>query len=109
MNIVNDGHIMISNILQITIMAGLLGWSLFFMLKRVAPSLVQNRQHQFANLLHAKGWQKLAEWFKPPISSNNGCGSGCNTCGSCASNPNQTAEQAVNWKHQAPSKNSGCD
>lgn len=108
MSVVNDGHAMIGNIVQVSVMAGLLGWSLFFMLKRIAPNLVRNQQYQLANAFNTHGWKKLAKWLEPTISSGGGCGSGCNTCGSCASNPNKAAEQPVQWKNPTPSKGSGC-
>lgn len=108
MSVVNDGHAMIGNIIQVLVMAGLLGWSLFFMLKRIAPNLVRNQQAQLANAFNTRGWKKLAQWLEPTISSGGGCGSGCNTCSSCASNPNKAAEQPVQWKSPTPSKNSGC-
>jgi hypothetical protein len=112
MNVVNDGHTLIGNVTQGLIIAGLLGWSLFFMLRRVAPNLVRNQQYQLANTLSRHGWPKLARWLEPTLSVGGGCGSGCNTCGSCASNPNQTPEpsvqQPVQWKTPTPSKSSGC-
>jgi hypothetical protein len=112
MSVVNDGHNVIVNGIQGLVMAALLGWSLFFMLRRVAPNLVRNQQTQLANALNMHGWKKLAQWLEPTLSSGGGCGSGCNTCGSCPSNPNKDAEptvpQPVQWKTSAPSKSSGC-
>jgi hypothetical protein len=112
MSAVNNGHMLIGNAIQGLIMTGLLGWSLFFMLRRVAPNLVRNQQYQLADTLRKFGWQKLARWLVPAVSTGGGCGSGCNTCGSCASNPNKAAEpsvqQPVQWKTPAPSKSTGC-
>lgn len=99
---------MIGALIQTVIIAGLLGWSVLFMLKRFAPNLVRNRQNQFANLLSAKGWKTLAKWLEPTISSSGGCSSGCDTCGSCASNPHKTAEQPLHWKHSTPRNDSSC-
>lgn len=108
MNVINNGHAMLGDILQVLIMAGLLGWSLFFMLRRIAPNFVRNRQYQLAASFNSHGWTKLAQWLAPAISSGGGCGSGCNTCGSCPSNPNKAAEQPVQWKRTTPPKSSGC-
>lgn len=108
MNIVNDGNALIGNVLQGLAMAGILGWSVFFMLRRSMPKLVSNQQRQLANVCNAQGWTKLAQWLEPTIATSGGCGSGCNTCGSCASNPNKEVEQAVQWKNLTPSKNSEC-
>lgn len=107
MSVVNDGHAIIGNVIQVLVMAGLLGWSLFFMLRRIAPKLVSNQQYQLANAFNTRGWTKIAQWLEPAISTS-GCGSGCNTCGSCPSNPNKNAEQPVQWKNPTQSKNSGC-
>ena len=108
MNVVNDGHALSGNVLQLLIMAGLLSWSLFFMLKRIAPNLMRNQQYQLAAGFNARGWKKLAQWLQPAIVTSGGCGSGCNTCGSCPSNPNKESVQAVQWKNPTPSKSSGC-
>ncbi|GEM_PF-600717 len=108
MSVVNDGHAIIGNVLQGLIMAGLLGWSVFFMLRRIMPKFVSNQQRQLASAFNAQGWTKLAQWLEPTISTGGGCGSGCNTCGSCASNPNKEDVQTVQWKSPAPSKSSGC-
>jgi len=40
---------------------------------------------------------RVARLFMPSrTAANAGCGSGCNTCGSCASNPQ--LEQPVQWR-----------
>jgi hypothetical protein len=111
MSVVNDGHAMIGNVIQVLIMAGLLGWSLFFILKRLAPNLVRTQQTHLANSFYSHGWQKIAQWLEPAVSSGGGCGSGCNTCGTCPSNPNKAAEEItepVKWKNPTPPKSSGC-
>lgn len=116
MSTVNDGHAVIGNIVQILIMAGLLGWSLFFMLRRMAPNFVHNRQTQLASMFHTWGWEKLALWLEPTLNTGGGCGSGCNTCGTCPSNPNKApikeSVQTVQWKQPPPTatppKSSGC-
>ncbi len=89
MNMVNDGHTIIGNLIQVLVMAGLLGWSVLFMLKRIAPNLVRNQQYQLANAFNKHGWKKVAQWLEPAINTGGGCGSGCSTCGSCPSNPNK--------------------
>lgn len=108
MNMVNDGNALIGNVLQGLVMTGILGWSVFFMLRRIMPKLVSNQQRQLANTVNARGFTKLAQWLEPTIATSGGCGSGCNTCGSCASNPNKEAGQPVQWKNPTPSKSSGC-
>lgn len=108
MNTVNDGHAMIGYLLQGLIMAALLGWSVFFMLRRIAPKFIANQQRQLANAFNVQGWPRLAQWLEPAISTGGGCGSGCNTCGSCAANPNKETAQPVQWKNPTPSKSSGC-
>lgn len=108
MSVVNDGHAIISNLLQVLVMAGLLSWSVFFMLRRIAPDLVRKQQYQLATACNTRGWNKLALWLEPAIATGGGCGSGCNTCGSCPSNPNKETAQPVQWKTPAPSKSSGC-
>ncbi|MBC7752286.1 MAG: hypothetical protein H7Z73_11350 [Candidatus Saccharibacteria bacterium] len=108
MSVVNDSHAIIGNIVQGLVIAGLLGWSIFFMLRRMMPKWISNQQRQLAHTLNSKGWNKLAKWLEPSISTGGGCGSGCNSCGSCPSNPNKPAEQPVQWKSPQPSKSSGC-
>jgi len=98
----------VGNALQILIMAGLLGWSLFFMFRRIAPNFVRSQQQQLATSLNTHGWKKLALWLEPAMSTGGGCGSGCNTCGSCPSNPNKSVDQPVQWKNPTPTKSSGC-
>lgn len=114
----NDGHAMIGNVVQGLIMVGILGWSVFFMLRRIMPKLVANQQRQLANAFNTHGWTKIALWLEPTISTGGGCGSGCNTCGSCALNPNKESpnesvvkdvmQQPVQWKSPTSSKSSGC-
>ncbi len=96
----------LSELLQFAVIATLLGWSVFFMLRRSFPAAIQRLQGALANRAHAQGWLKLAAWLTPVISTAGGCGSGCSSCSSCASNP-AAAEQPVQWK-TAPSKSSGC-
>jgi hypothetical protein len=35
----------------------------------------------------------LGKFVQPTLTSGGGCGSGCNTCGSCESNPDKSAEE----------------
>ena len=108
MSMIHDGHAMIGNIIQALVMTGLLGWSVFFMLRRIMPKGIASQQRLLANTCSTHGWTKLAKWLEPTINTSGGCGSGCNTCSSCPSNPNKDAEQPVQWKKPAPSKSSGC-
>ena len=118
MNVVNDSHAMIANIMQVLVMASILSWSVFFMLRRVAPTVIRNQQYRLAHVLSTRGWVKLGHWLEPVINTGGGCGSGCNTCGSCPSNPHSNPKsnqetnakdiiQPVQWKNPAPSKSSG--
>ncbi len=96
-----------SELLQFAILTALLGWSVFFMLRRTFPAQIAKLQQWLANRAQALGWPKLAAWLSPAISSSaSGCGSGCSNCSTCGANPAAT-EQPVQWK-TPPSKSSGC-
>lgn len=95
-----------SDLLQFIVIAALLSWSVFFMLRRSFPAVVQKQQLRLTGYARSHGWLKLANWLTPNAQSAGGCGSGCSNCSSCGSNPAAT-EQPVQWKTQ-PSKHSGC-
>ncbi len=96
-----------SEFLQAGIIAALLGWSLFFMLRRILPNVVNRLQQHLAQTALSHGYTKLSKWLAHSLKSAGGCGSGCSNCSSCGSNPATTQEQPVQWK--APSsKSSGC-
>lgn len=107
LSVANDKAIL-GNMIQVLVMAGLLGWSVLFMLKRIAPNFVRNRQYQLATACNTRGWKKIALWLEPALRVDGGCGSGCNSCGSCPANPNQAAEQPVLRKKPISTKSSGC-
>ncbi len=96
-----------SELVQTGIIAALLGWSVFFMLRRMLPNVVHRQQQRLAQMAQMHGYPKLSKWLAPVLNSGGGCGSGCSNCSSCASNPATSQEQAVQWK-TPPSKSSGC-
>jgi hypothetical protein len=96
----------VSDILQFAVIAVVLGWSVFFMLRRTLPQQIAALQQRLATVATAHGRPRLAQWLAPVTSTATGCGSGCSNCNSCGSNP-ATTEQPVQWK-TAPSKSSGC-
>lgn len=83
--------------LQWLVIALLLGWSLFTVLRRVFATPLRHAQERLAAQAGAHGWPRLARWLQPAASAG-GCGSGCSTCGDCASAPATPAEQPVTLK-----------
>ena len=60
--------------------------------KRYAPKTAWRLQAALSYSLERKGrpaWSaRIGRWLRPvEIASGQGCGSGCNTCGGCATNP----------------------
>jgi hypothetical protein len=96
-----------SELVQTSIIAILLGWSVFFMLRRMLPNVINRQQQRLAQMAQTHGYIKLSKWLEPQLKSGGGCGSGCSNCSSCASNPTAAQEQIVQWKKPS-SKSSGC-
>jgi hypothetical protein len=69
--------------------------------KRYAPKTAWRMQASLAYSLERKGrpaWlARIGFWLRPVETANGqGCGSGCNSCGGCATNPAQEAAPASN-------------
>jgi len=89
----------VSALLQLVVVAGLLGWSLCFMLRRWLPAPARALQQRLAELCVAHGWAGLGQWLRPAAAVSTGCGSGCNNCSTgCAASAVAPAEQAVQWR-----------
>lgn len=70
-------------------------------LKRYAPKTAWRLQASLSYSLERKGrpaWSAaIGRWLRPVEATGaQGCGSGCNTCGGCATNPVQEAAPASN-------------
>jgi len=70
--------------------------SALYMLRKLLPQWVRNRQLSLASALshpaRPQALRSLGDFIKPGMSTGGGCGSGCSSCSSCASNPEAEAE-----------------
>ncbi|MEK6788949.1 MAG: DUF6587 family protein [Pseudomonadota bacterium] len=91
----------LSMLIQYGLVGALLGWSLWRFLRTLMPSLMRNLQNRLAQVVAKAGWLRLGSWLQSG-EAGAGCGSGCNTCGTCASPASATpakAEAPVQWRH----------
>jgi len=90
----------IDNLIQHALVAALMTWSLWRFLRALVPSLMRNLQNRLAQTVSKAGWPRLGSWMQSG-EAGAGCGSGCNTCGSC-STPAKTQETLppalVQWR-----------
>lgn len=91
----------LSMLIQYGLVGALLGWSLWRFLRTLMPSLMRNLQNRLAQVVAKAGWLRLGSWLQSG-EAGAGCGSGCNTCGTCASpapaTPAET-EAPVQWRN----------
>lgn len=87
--------------LQMTLVALLLGWSLWVMLRRWFPAATIALLNRLADRAARRGLMPLSRWLRPAAASG-GCDSGCTSCRSkCTA---AATEQPVQWR---PSSSSG--
>lgn len=85
------------NVLAQYVLVGvLLCWSLWRFLCSLMPTLMRNAQNRLAQAVAKAGWPSLASKLQSGVAGA-GCGSGCNTCGSCA-NTVADKEAPVQWR-----------
>ncbi len=70
----------VSVLLQYLVLAGLLAWSVFFVLRRLMPVPLRHMQGRLAAAAAGSGWHRLASWLQPGTVQK-GCDSGCSSCG----------------------------
>lgn len=86
-------------LVQLAIVAAIMGWSLLFMLRRQFPQTARMLQQRLSKASLARGWTALGHWLQPAEKMNAGCGNGCRSCSpSCASDKVAVPEQAVQWR-----------
>ncbi len=106
-----------SELVQTLILSGILLWSVIFVVRKYAPAWMNRQQTALAQYSKRQGLHRLAHWLEPALIPASGCGSGCNTCGSCPMNPaaasgtETTQTKPVQWKTPSsspPASSSGC-
>lgn len=102
---------LIQNLVQYLIIAGLLLWSCYVVLRRFMPKTSFKWQQALAEWLATKGFVRLSGWLMPKAAQS-GCSAGCSDCSvdsskadssktACATEttkPNDTKEQPVQWR-----------
>lgn len=87
-------------LIQYVLVGALLSWSLWRFLRTLMPTLMRNLQNRLAQVVAKAGWLKLGSWLQSG-EAGAGCGSGCNTCGTCAkpaSDAPVDTEAPVQWR-----------
>lgn len=90
------------------IIALLLLWSCYVVLKRFMPKTSFKWQQAFAQWLNQQGWVRLSSWLMP-TAAQSGCSAGCSDCSvdttnaktTCATETAKTInhdEQPVQWR-----------
>ncbi len=90
----------LSALIQYVLVGALLGWSLWRFLRTLMPTLMRNLQNRLAQAVARAGWLRLGSWLQSG-EAGAGCGSGCNTCGTCATPASATpadTEAPVQWR-----------
>ncbi len=72
--------------LQYLLVGLLLAWSLLRVLRQLFPNLIRDSQNRLAQGAAKRGWARLGSWLQSG-QSGAGCGSGCDSCGSCSTTP----------------------
>lgn len=80
--------------MQYLLVGLVLAWSLLRVARQLFPTPVRNAQNRLAQNVAKHGWTRLGSWLQSG-ESGAGCGSGCNTCGTCASTPAVEPERPV--------------
>lgn len=102
---------LIQNLVQYLIIAGLLLWSCYVVLRRFMPKTSFKWQQALAEWLANKRFVRLSGWLMPKAAQS-GCSAGCSDCSvdsskadssktACATEttkPNDTKEQPVQWR-----------
>lgn len=83
------------DVLQALVIAIILAMSVLHVTRKLAPNWTYGRQTALAEILSLPSRsnlsRRLGKFILPTTTSGGGCGSGCNTCGSCESNPEKDA------------------
>lgn len=90
-----------SALLQYLVLAGLLLWSVLFVLRRLMPVPLRWIQSRLAGSATRRGWHRLASWLQPGTIQS-GCDSGCSSCGTgCGENGQDTSTVQLRESGQA--------
>lgn len=80
-----------SDTVQQLIIGAIVLVSALHVVRRLMPKWMQARQLALASLLdrpqRPAALRALGRWVRPGEQTGGGCGSGCNTCSTCESNP----------------------
>lgn len=96
------------DLVEYLIIALLLLWSCYVVLKRFMPKTSFKWQQAFAQWLNQKGWLRLSAWLMPKAAQS-GCSAGCSDCSvdattsktACATDATtmrDVKEQPVQWR-----------
>lgn len=90
------------DIVQATIIGAIVLLSALHVLRRLLPKWTRARQTALAAWLNRpqrpSPMRAFGNWLQPGESSGGGCGSGCNTCSTCESNPEAESATDSNAK-----------
>ena len=90
--------------IQTALVALLLAWSLWVMLRRWFPAGTAALLGRWAGRAEAQGLARFARWLRPETNSTAGCDSNCGSCRTgCAGN---AVEEPVQWRQ--PPSSGGC-
>lgn len=88
------------DVLQNVIIAIILAMSVLHVTRKLAPNWMYRHQAALAESLSLSSrsilLRRLGKFVQPSTTSGGGCGSGCNTCASCDSNPNKEEGNRAN-------------
>lgn len=94
------------DVLQTVIIAIILAMSVLHVSRKLAPNWMYRHQAAWAETMSRPSrsilLRRLGKFIQPSATSGGGCGSGCNTCASCDSNPNKDEGKLAN--HAADTK-----
>jgi hypothetical protein len=86
-----------SESLQLVIVGVVVAFCAWRAVRRYAPKTAWRLQASLSYFFERKGrpaWsQVIGQWLRPAeVSAGDGCGSGCTTCGGCATNPEPSSD-----------------
>lgn len=89
------------DVLQTVIIAIILAMSVLHVARKLAPNWIYRHQAAWSDNLSLPSrsivLRRFGKFIKPSTTSGGGCGSGCNTCASCDSNPLKDDENTASY------------
>lgn len=84
--------------IEVLIITVLVLWSCVVVFKKVLPNFANQISVRLANFCTRQGWQGLAKWFSPKMST--GCAGGCGCGSESDESTRQHAQEikTVKWK-----------